>query len=64
MRGIRLFCRACVGDGDPAGVNRRAAEDMKNAARAAQQFGVSVVNGFTARAFGICSIRFRRCLIR
>jgi sugar phosphate isomerase/epimerase len=35
------------GDGDPAGVNRRAAEDMKNAARAAQQFGVSVVNGFT-----------------
>jgi sugar phosphate isomerase/epimerase len=35
------------GDGDPAGVNRRAAEDMKNAARAAQQLGVSVVNGFT-----------------
>jgi sugar phosphate isomerase/epimerase len=35
------------GDGDPAGVNRRAAEDMKNAARVAQQFGVSVVNGFT-----------------
>jgi sugar phosphate isomerase/epimerase len=35
------------GDGDPGGVNRRAAEDMKNTARAAQQFGVSVVNGFT-----------------
>jgi sugar phosphate isomerase/epimerase len=35
------------GDGDPAGVNRRAAEDMKNTARAAQQFGVGVVNGFT-----------------
>ncbi|MCI0492967.1 MAG: sugar phosphate isomerase/epimerase [Planctomycetes bacterium] len=35
------------GDGDPAGVNRRAAEDTKNAARAAQQFGVGVVNGFT-----------------
>jgi len=35
------------GDGDPGGVNRRAAEDMKNAARAAQQFGVGVVNGFT-----------------
>jgi sugar phosphate isomerase/epimerase len=35
------------GDGDPAGVNRRAADDMKNAARAAQQFGVDVVNGFT-----------------
>jgi sugar phosphate isomerase/epimerase len=35
------------GDGNPAGVNQRAAEDMKNAARAAQAFGVSVVNGFT-----------------
>jgi sugar phosphate isomerase/epimerase len=35
------------GDGDPAGVNRRAAEEMKNTARAAQKFGVSVVNGFT-----------------
>jgi sugar phosphate isomerase/epimerase len=35
------------GDGDPAGVNRRAAEDVKNAARAAQQLGVGVVNGFT-----------------
>jgi sugar phosphate isomerase/epimerase len=35
------------GDGNPAGVNRRAAEDMKNAARAAQRLGVDVVNGFT-----------------
>lgn len=35
------------GDGDPAGVNQRAAEEMKNTARAAQKFGVSVVNGFT-----------------
>jgi sugar phosphate isomerase/epimerase len=35
------------GDGDPAGVNRRAADDMKNAARAAQQLGIGVVNGFT-----------------
>lgn len=35
------------GDGDPAGVNRRAAEEMKNTARAAQRLGVSVVNGFT-----------------
>jgi sugar phosphate isomerase/epimerase len=35
------------GDGDPAGVNRRAIEEMKNTARAAQRFGVSVVNGFT-----------------
>jgi sugar phosphate isomerase/epimerase len=35
------------GDGDPAGVNARAAEDMIGAARAAQKLGVSVVNGFT-----------------
>ncbi len=35
------------GDGDPAGVNKRAAEEMKNAARAAQKFGIGVVNGFT-----------------
>ena len=35
------------GDGDPAGVNERAIEEMKNTARAAQRFGVSIVNGFT-----------------
>jgi sugar phosphate isomerase/epimerase len=35
------------GDGDPDGVNQRAAEEMKNTARAAQKFGVGVVNGFT-----------------
>jgi sugar phosphate isomerase/epimerase len=35
------------GDGDPAGVNRRAADEMKNTARAAQKLGVEVVNGFT-----------------
>lgn len=35
------------GDGDPAGVNARAAEELANAARAAQKFGVDVVNGFT-----------------
>lgn len=35
------------GDGDPAGVNQRAIEEMKNSARAAQKFGVGVVNGFT-----------------
>ncbi len=35
------------GDGNPAGVNQRAAEDLKNAARAAQVFDVEVVNGFT-----------------
>ena len=38
---------AVWGDGDPAGVNARAAEDMMNAARAAQRLGVDVVNGFT-----------------
>jgi sugar phosphate isomerase/epimerase len=35
------------GDGDPAGVNERAIEELKNTARAAQKFGVNVVNGFT-----------------
>jgi len=35
------------GDGDPAGVNQRASDEMKNTARAAQKFGVEVVNGFT-----------------
>lgn len=35
------------GDGDPDGVNERAIEELKNTARAAQKFGVSVVNGFT-----------------
>jgi sugar phosphate isomerase/epimerase len=35
------------GDGDPAGVNQRAAEEMKLTARAAKNLGVGVVNGFT-----------------
>ena len=35
------------GDGDPAGVQERAAEEMKATARAAARFGVKVVNGFT-----------------
>jgi sugar phosphate isomerase/epimerase len=35
------------GDGDPAGVNARAAEELKQTARAAQRLGVSVVNCFT-----------------
>lgn len=35
------------GDGRPAGVNERAAEEMKNTARAAKRLGVPVVNGFT-----------------
>ncbi len=35
------------GDGDPEGVRRRAAEEIKNTARAARLMGVKVVNGFT-----------------
>lgn len=35
------------GDGDPEGVRSRAAEEMKNTARAAAKLGVKVVNGFT-----------------
>ncbi|MGB0386226.1 MAG: sugar phosphate isomerase/epimerase family protein [Ardenticatenaceae bacterium] len=35
------------GDGDAEGVRQRAAEEMKNTARAARLFGVDVVNGFT-----------------
>lgn len=35
------------GDGDPAGVNQRAIEEMKKTAQAAKNLGVSVVNGFT-----------------
>ena len=35
------------GDGKPAGVNQRAIEELKKTARAAQRFGVGVVNGFT-----------------
>ena len=35
------------GDGKPDGVQQRAAEEMKNTARAASKLGVSVVNGFT-----------------
>ncbi len=34
------------GDGDPEGVRQRAAEEIKNTARAAAAFGVDVVNGF------------------
>lgn len=35
------------GDGDPEGVRRRAAEEVKNTAKAAAKFGVKIVNGFT-----------------
>ena len=35
------------GDGDPAGVNQRAADEMKATARTAANLGLKVVNGFT-----------------
>jgi sugar phosphate isomerase/epimerase len=35
------------GNGDPAGVNQRAAKELMDTARAAKKFGVGVVNGFT-----------------
>lgn len=35
------------GDGDPEGVRQRAAQEMKDTARAAAKLGVTVVNGFT-----------------
>ena len=38
------------GDGDPPGVQQRAAERMKDTARAAAAFGVTQVNGFTGSA--------------
>jgi sugar phosphate isomerase/epimerase len=38
------------GDGEPEGVRTRAAERLKDAARAAAQFGVTTVTGFTGSA--------------
>ena len=35
------------GDGDPEGVRQRAAEELIKTARAAKEFGVKVINGFT-----------------
>src|SRR5262249_47668882 len=35
------------GDGNPEGVRQRAAEEVKNAGRAAAKFGVKIVNGFS-----------------
>ncbi len=46
------------GDGDPAGVNRRAAEEMKNTARAAQRLGAKVVTGFTGSSIWHLSYSF------
>ena len=40
------------GDGDPEGVRQRAAEEVKNTARAAAKLGVKVVTGFTGSIMG------------
>jgi sugar phosphate isomerase/epimerase len=42
-----ILPKAVWGDGDPEGVRRRAADWMKDTARAAGAFGVRQVNGFT-----------------
>ncbi len=46
------------GDGDPEGVRRRAADEVKNTARAAARFGVKVVNGFTGSGIWIALAGF------
>jgi sugar phosphate isomerase/epimerase len=46
------------GDGDPEGVRQRAAEEIKNTARAASQLGVKVVNGFTGSSVWHMIYRF------
>jgi len=43
----RILPEHIWGDGQPEGVRQRAAEEMKATARAAANFGVQVVNGFT-----------------
>ena len=49
------------GDGDPAGVNERAAEELKNTARAAQKMGLKVVNGFTGSSIWHMLYSFPPC---
>jgi sugar phosphate isomerase/epimerase len=46
-RHARVLPAEVWGDGDPEGVRQRAAERMKDTARAAAQLGVEVVTGFT-----------------
>ena len=41
------------GDGEPQGVSRRAAEGMKDTARAAQKLGVEVVVGYSGSSLGL-----------
>ena len=42
-----ILSESVWGDGDPAGVNQRAADEMKRTAQAAAKLGVDVVCGFT-----------------
>ena len=46
------------GDGNPAGVNERAINEMKRTARAAKKLGVGVVNGFTGSSIWHCIYDF------
>ncbi|MBX3084944.1 MAG: sugar phosphate isomerase/epimerase [Anaerolineae bacterium] len=46
------------GNGDPEGVRQRAADEIKNTARAAAKFGVKVVNGFTGSSVWHLIYRF------
>jgi len=46
--------------GDPEAKRAYAIESMKNAARAAANMGIDVVNGFTAHPSGTCCTAFRR----
>lgn len=46
-RHAQILSEEIYGDGDPEGVRQRAAEEMIATARAAKEFGVGVVNGFT-----------------
>jgi len=50
VRHEAVLPREVWGDGDPEGVRRRAAERMKDTARAAGALGVDVVTGFTGSA--------------
>ncbi len=49
------------GDGKPAGVNARAAEELKNTARAAKSSGWKSSTASLVRASGPCCTAFRRC---
>src|SRR5579875_211639 len=49
----RILPARVWGDGDPEGVRQRAAQEMKDTARAAARFGVKTVIGFTGSSIWI-----------